>query len=98
MKTTTQLREAIENRPPIPPITNQAEFYAAENTYQHLRYTARYYRELIKEIPAPEYIAPARQAYREADRRYYARQEAKADKKADVILEMMNEFENREAE
>lgn len=86
------------NRPPIPPINTLAEFYAAEQTYQHLRYTARYYRELIKEIPAPEYIAPARQAYREADRRYYAKQAAKADKEAEEILERLNEYENREVE
>ena len=86
------------NRQPIPPITNRAEFYEAEQTYQHRRYTARHYRELIKEIPAPEYIAPARQAYREADRRYYAKQAAKADKEAEEILERLNEYENREVE
>ena len=86
------------NHTPIPPINTRAEFYAAEKTYQHLRYTARYYRSLISEIPTAEFINEARQPYREADRKYYTRQEAKADKEADVILEMMNEYESREAE
>lgn len=87
------------NRPPIfPTINTRAEFYEVERTYQTLRYTARYYRSLISEIPTAEFIHEARQPYREADRRYYAQQAAKADKEADAILEMMNEYENREVE
>ena len=72
------------NRPPIAPITNRAEFYAAENTYQHRRAQARIYRMLSKESPA--------------NNKSYARDAAKADKEADMILNMLNDYENREPE
>lgn len=92
----TQPRQ--RTRPTAEHISTRAEYYEAERTYQHLRYTARYYRSLISEIPTAEFIHEARQPYREADRRYYAQQAAKADKEAEEILERLNDYENREAE
>jgi len=86
------------NRQPIPPITNRAEFYEAEQTYQHRRYTARWYRSLIITTPPTDQTPRALIEAREIDRKHFTKQAEKADKEADAILEMMNEYENREAE
>jgi len=79
-------------------IKTRSDYYNAERTYQQLRFTAHYYRDLLKAIPDSEYIPSARKPYRESDRKYYIKQANKADKEADLILDKLIEYENKEAE
>lgn len=84
-------------RPPIfQTINTPAEYKENVNTFNQLCYTARFYRDLINDIPSNDFIPQARQPYRELDRAYYAKQAERADKEAQAVLIKLNEYENRE--
>ena len=73
-------------------INNYSEFTEAERTYQHLCYTARYYRSLINPNPAPTQCQALIDA-REMERKHCTKQAERIEKEAEALLNNMIEYE-----
>lgn len=78
-------------------INTYSEYIETEHTYQHLCYTARYYRSLIDPNPAPTQCRELIEA-REIDRKHYTKQAERIEKEAEALLNKMIEYLHQEAE